>query len=86
MKSGLAQIRAAVWANQNGTDGVWFNVTVSRLYKTGTTWNQSSSFRRDDLPLAAKALEMAYAWIWEHQAPASQEHTAKRNGSNAQST
>jgi hypothetical protein len=62
----LGTIRAAIWVNQSSTN-VWFNVTVTRLYKTGTTWSQSNSFGRDDLPLAIKAMEMAYGWIWEHQ-------------------
>lgn len=82
----LGAIRAAIWANQSGTAQVWFNVTVSRLYKNGTAWSQSSSFRRDDLPLAAKALEMAYAWIWEHQALLSPEKAADRHNNTAPST
>jgi hypothetical protein len=75
----LGAIRAAIWANEHGTTDVWFNVTVTRLYKTGTTWSQSNAFRRDDLPLAIKAMEMAYAWIWEHQ-------TASRSYVSNQST
>lgn len=64
----LGRIRAAIWGNQNGDD-VWFSVTVSRLYKDGNQWKDSTSFRRDDLPIASKVLEMAYAWIWDQQTP-----------------
>ena len=63
----LGAIRAAVWANQNRTHGVWFGVTVSRSYNDGSCWKDSSTFRRDDLPLVAKIMEMAYAWIWDRQ-------------------
>ena len=66
----LGRIRAAIWANENGQDDVWFNVTVSRLYNDGEGWKDSSSFRRDDLPVVAKAMDMAYAWIWNRQATA----------------
>jgi hypothetical protein len=71
----LGRIRAAIWANENGqTNDVWFNVTVSRLYKDGDSWKDSSSFRRDDLPVVSKVADMAYAWIWgRHVAPTSDE-------------
>jgi hypothetical protein len=61
----LGRIRAAIWENdtQNGTR---HNVTVSRLYKDGDDWKDSSSFGRDDLPLVAKVVDQAHSWIF-HQ-------------------
>ena len=65
----LGRIRATIWANRTDDQDVWFNVTVSRLYRDENTWKDSTSFRRDDLPVMAKAVDMAYAWIWDrHQA------------------
>ena len=65
----LGRIRAKIWANRTDDQDVWFNVTVSRLYRDENTWKDSTSFRRDDLPVMAKAVDMAYAWIWDqHQA------------------
>lgn len=60
----LGRIRAAIWENdtQNGTR---HNVTVSRLYKDGDQWKDSSSFGRDDLPLVAKVVDQAHSWIFE---------------------
>ena len=60
----LGRIRAAVWENstQNGTR---HNVTVSRLYKDGDDWKDSTSFGRDDLPLLAKVADLAHSWIFE---------------------
>ena len=72
----LGRIRVAIWANKNGQDKVWFNVTMSRSYSDADGWKDSSSYRRDDLPIAAKAMEMAYGWIWKHEsasAPVEQE-------------
>ena len=69
----LGRIRAAVWANENGQDDVWFNATVTRSYNDGDRWKDSNTFRRDDLPVVAKAMDMAYAWIWNRQAATSAE-------------
>jgi hypothetical protein len=59
----LGRIRAAIWENetQNGTR---HNVTLSRLYKDGDEWKDSTSFGRDDLPLVAKVADQAHLWIF----------------------
>ena len=61
----LGRIRAAIWANQTESGEIWFNVTVSRLYNDGNRWHDTSTFRRDDLPLVSKVSHMAHLWIWE---------------------
>ena len=66
----LGGIRAAIWANETDNRQVWFNVTVSRLYKDGEQWKDTSTYRRDDLPIVAKVVDMAYAWIWGQEVPA----------------
>lgn len=60
----LGRVRAAIWENdtQNGTR---HNVTVSRLYKDGDNWKDSTSFGRDDLPLVAKVVDTAHSWIFQ---------------------
>jgi hypothetical protein len=63
----LGMIRAAIWAHENRQNQVWFNVTVSRAYKSDLGWRDSTTFNRDDLPIVAKIMEMAYAWIWDQQ-------------------
>jgi hypothetical protein len=63
----LGRIRAAIWANPSDRGQVWFNVTVSRLYKDGDRWLQTTSYRRDDLPLVSRVVNVAYAWIWEQE-------------------
>ena len=61
----LGRIRAAIWANetQNGTR---HNVTVSRIYKDGDDWKDSTSFGRDDLPLLVKVVDQCHDWIFQH--------------------
>ena len=65
----LGRIRAAVWENdtQNGTR---HNVTISRLYKDGADWKDSTSFGRDDLPLVGKVADLAHTWIFRAAAEA----------------
>ncbi len=63
----LGRIRAAIWANTSDRGEVWFNVTVSRLYKDGDRWQQTTSYRRDDLPLVSRVVNVAHIWIWEQE-------------------
>ena len=69
----LGSIRVTIWANQSNGEHMWFNTCISRLYKDGDQWKDSTSFRRDDLPIAAKALDMAHDWIWKQEMPAQPE-------------
>ena len=58
----MGRIRAAIWENET-QNGRRFNVTVSRLYKDGDDWKDSSSFGRDDLLVVAKVLDRCHTWI-----------------------
>lgn len=59
----MGRIRAAIWENQT-TNGTRFNVTVSRLYKDGENWKDSTSFGHDDLPIVAKVVDLCHTWIF----------------------
>ena len=58
----LGRIRAAVWENDT-KNGTRHNVTLSRLYRDGDDWKDSTSFGRDDLLLLAKVADQAHSWI-----------------------
>ena len=61
----MGRIRAAIW--ENSTDkGVRHNVTISRLYKDGDTWKDSTSFGREDLLLVGKLADEAHSWIYRN--------------------
>jgi hypothetical protein len=66
----VGRIRLAVWANQSNGEGVWFNTTITRQYKDEDQWKETTSFRRDDLPIVAKLADMAFDWIWKQEVPA----------------
>lgn len=61
----MGRIKAAIWENET-QNGSRHNVTVSRLYRDGDQWKDSSSFGRDDLPLVAKVVDQAHSWIFEN--------------------
>ena len=59
-------LKAAVWLNQTSA-GAIHNVTVTRSYKDGEEWKESSSFGYEDLLPLAKALDDAHSWIHEQR-------------------
>jgi hypothetical protein len=60
----LGRIKATIWANETD-NGTRHNVSISRLFKDGDEWKQTTSFGRDDLPLVAKVADLAHLWIYE---------------------
>lgn len=76
-------VKAAIWLNQT-PQGTIHNVTVSRAYKDGEDWKNSSSFGPADLLPLAKALNEAHTWIYQQMASAqaaSRGDAGRRNGS-----
>ena len=70
----LGRIRAAIWENETQI-GTRHNVTVSRLFKDGDDWRDTTSFGRDDLLLVAKAADLAHSWIIQQAASNSASET-----------
>ena len=61
-------ITAAIWAN-NGENGTWHNITVTRTYKDKDGKLQdTTSFRKNDLPFAEKAAALAFSYVLELEA------------------
>lgn len=56
-------IKARVWTRKSKT-GERFSVAVSRVYRNGDVWKESSRFGRDDIPLIRLVLDEAYEWIF----------------------
>jgi hypothetical protein len=76
----LGRIKAAIWRNEPQT-GTMFNVTISRLYRDGTQWRDSTSFGRDDLPIVAKVADMAHTWIFTQSQDQNGSNGHEPNGS-----
>jgi len=60
----MGRIQAAVWKNKKDKQ-VFYNVTIQRSYRQGDSWNHSTTFGRNDLPLVAKVADQAHSWIYE---------------------
>lgn len=75
----FGRIRAAIWQNET-ENGMRHNVTISRLYKDGEDWKDSTSFGRDDLPLVAKVCDQAHTWIFEYGSEKSNGNGHGENG------
>lgn len=58
-------VKVSIWQNQTKS-GERHSVSVVRLFRNGDVWQESTRFGRDDLPLLAKAVDMAHTWIYEH--------------------
>ena len=62
----IEDIRVAVWANQSN-GGVWMNATITRSYKDGDQWKETTTFRRRDLPIVRVLADMAHDWICKQE-------------------
>ena len=76
----LGRIKAAIWENET-QNGTMHNVTISRLFKDGKQWKDSTSFGRDDLPLVAKVADRVHSWIFEQSQDQNGSHKQEQNGS-----
>ena len=61
----MGLVKACIW-RQDTRSGLRHHVTICRLFKNGDIWQESTRFGRDDLPLAAKVMELAHEWIFFH--------------------
>lgn len=76
----LGKVKAAIWRNETDS-GTRYSVTLSRVYKTDSGWESSSSFGRDELPLVEKVTNMAHTWIYQQNEKADAPHAETSNGS-----
>jgi hypothetical protein len=63
----LGRIKAVIWENET-REGTRHNISLTRIYKDGNTWKDSTSFGRDDLPLLGKVADLAHTWVYENAA------------------
>ncbi len=62
-------IRAVVWHNSSDK-GDWYSVNITRSYKSGEAWKETTQFNRDDLLVVSKLADLAFAWIQAQPAKA----------------
>lgn len=60
IRRGLIKVR--IWEKRTRS-GLRFTVTVSRMFRNGDAWKESTRFGRDDIPLIRLILDEAHTWI-----------------------
>lgn len=60
IRRGLIKVR--IWEKRTRS-GLRFTVTVSRMFRNGDVWKESTRFGRDDIPLIRLVLDEAHTWI-----------------------
>ena len=65
IRRGLIKVR--IWRKQT-RDTVRHSVTITRLFRNGDVWKESTRFGRDDIPLIRLVLDEAHTWIYQQQA------------------
>lgn len=59
----IGRIKGVVWKNE-GKEGPWYSVAVSRSYKDGQDqWKQAHTFGRDDLLVVAEVCRLCWLFI-----------------------
>jgi hypothetical protein len=74
----FGSVRASVWENHT-QNGVMHSVTVTRSFKEGDEWHESTSFAREEIVLASKALDEAHSWIHRELERTSREDRQRRD-------
>ena len=65
IRRGLIKVR--IWRKRT-RDGVRHTVAVTRLFRNGDVWKESTRFGRDDIPLVRMVLDEAHTWIYQQPA------------------
>ena len=64
-------VSASIFANHAKSDGrdiTYHKVSLQRTYKDGDKWKTTTSFGRDDLPVARLLLDRAWEFILDAEA------------------
>ena len=64
IRRGLIKVR--IWRKKTRS-GLRHSVAVTRLFRNGDTWKESTRFGRDDIPLMRLALDEAHTWIYQQR-------------------
>lgn len=63
----IGLIKASIWQNRT-KHGERFSVTVSRIYRNGDHWVESSRFGENaDLLALAKVVDLAHTWLCDQK-------------------
>ena len=58
-------IKVQIWSRRTRS-GLRHTVAVTRLFRNGDVWKESSRFAPDDIPLVSFVLDKAQTWTLRH--------------------
>jgi hypothetical protein len=58
-------IKVCIWRKRTRS-GLRHTIVVTRLFRNGDVWKESTRFGRDDIPLIRLLLDEALTWIYRH--------------------
>jgi hypothetical protein len=61
LRHGLIKVR--IWRKRTRS-GLRHTIAVTRLFRNGDVWKESTRFGRDDIPLIRLVLDEAHTWIY----------------------
>lgn len=64
VRRGLIKVR--IWKKRT-RNRMRHTITVTRLFRNGDLWKESTRFGRDDIPVLRVALDAAHTWIFRHR-------------------
>ena len=70
-------VSASVFENASddpARPGVWYRVSLQRTYKQGDEFKTTSSFGRDDIPVARHVLRLAWEFVLQAEADQRTDH------------
>ncbi len=68
-------VKVTIWSNED-QNKTRYSVTVSRSYKSGEEWKQTTSFFKSHLSKLTAALDQAAQWIAEREPAATEAQAA----------
>jgi len=63
IRRGLLKVR--IWRKRTRS-GLRHTLAVTRLFRNGHVWKESSRFGRDDIPLLRLLLDEAHTWVFRN--------------------
>ena len=69
----IGRISVVIWRNRSEQGSEWYRTEITRKWKKGEEWQDSTSYNLEDLLVVSHAAMLAGEWIWQQKVAKSQE-------------
>ena len=63
----IGRISVVIWRNRSEQGSVWYRTEITRSWKNGDEWQESTSYNLEDLLVVSHAAMLAGSWIWDQK-------------------